>query len=165
MMVSDDMRGELDGRSVLFLLGMGIGGALIALVYLMRQWDRLPLALPTGPGSVSPPGGVQLKVAEQAESMPLTIQVIPTPLISGEAATVRAMTIPEATCIIDAHYSTGRPPSSLDTRPQKADSAGECEWTWNVRTQGNYVIVEVQAWSEGREIERVEQRIEIMQQA
>lgn len=161
-MASDDA----SGRYGLFLLGMGIGGALAVLAYLVRHWGRLPLPIVQDSGApASSAAGVRIKAPEQPASATLTMHVTPSPLVSGEEATVRALTIPEATCIIAAHYSTGRPPSSLDTRPQKADSAGEAEWTWNVRTMGDYVIIEVQAWSEGREIERVEQRVEIVQEA
>lgn len=156
----NDARHMSLGRFLLFMLGTGLG--VYAVVSYITQRRRKQTAAPTA-SAAAPPVGVRLKVAEQAEALLLAVSVIPEPLVAGEDATVRAQTTPGATCLIEARYSTGRPPSSLDAEPVEAGNMGECEWTWNVRTKGNEVMIAVQVWLEDHRSVREERVVEIQQ--
>lgn len=144
---------RLPGRRLfLFALGAGLG-AVTVVSYLVERQRR--------PAPQRQTAGIALTVPPQAESVPLTIEMRPEKLQQGRDATLTVHTTPGAMCLIEARYSTGRPPSSLDARPLKVNEMGVGEWTWTVGTTGSHVTVVVQAWLEGHAVARVERQFEI----
>lgn len=147
--------------SLLFVAGVGLGALTIASIFSRRR-SAAELTQPTRPSPAAPaPAAIALQPGTEAGTVSLRIEAIPETLVNGEDGRIRALTEPGATCLIRARYSTGRPPVSLDIRPRRTSSSGVCEWVWSVRTSGNWLDVEVQAWLEDHLIARAEKRIDV----
>ncbi len=158
-------------QTILFTLGVALGvfAVVVYVMERMRGRDVLSGGLPE-PGerrlahrptqaiTLSPP-------AERSiQAMPVTLQIgaLPEPFVRRQPGTIRVITQPGATCEIEARYSTRRPPASLEGERQTADVDGRCEWTWDVRTGGEYVDVTVRAWQEGYTVAQAGMRIAIV---
>jgi hypothetical protein len=163
--------GSRTTQTILFTLGVALG-VFAAIVYVMERL-RGREALPEGvPEPVErwlahrPDHAITLSppTERSIQAMPVTLQIgaAPEPFVRKQAGTIRAHTQPGATCEIEARYSTRRPPASLEDERQTADEDGLCEWTWDVRTGGDYVDVTVQAWQEGYTVAQATMRIDIV---
>lgn len=164
-------RGERAAQVVVFTLGAALG-VFAVVVYLMerlRERDALADGLsasverrlahrPTQAITLTPP------VERGIQAMPVTLRIeaLPEPFVRRQPGTIRVYTQPGATCQIEARYSTRRPPTSLDDVSKTADDDGRCEWTWDVRTGGDYVDVTVQAWQEGYTVAQAGMRIAVV---
>jgi len=88
-------------------------------------------------------------------SLPLTIVSLTSPVSPGADATLRAKTIPNASCSIEVYYKSGLSEAAgLETKP--ADPAGDVSWTWRVGSRtapGDWRIV-VTATLDGRQAKR-----------
>ncbi len=159
-------------RSQYFLLGVLVAG-LAALAVLLLYRDRrrrkesaafegeqgwLPLEQ-RGRGITLKPSVAQ---PQENRAAPLKLSVFPQPLRRNQPATVRVETLPGATCIIEARYSTGFAPTSLDADPRTSDESGVCEWRWEIGTSGAYVDIEVQVWQEHHTVNSARRRIEVV---
>lgn len=116
------------GRGILFALGAGLGA--VGVVLLLRRQQRTELAT----------AGVMLPIPAElpvVEAEPLVVEVNPAPIVRGRPVTVLARALPGATCRIDARYTTGFAPRSMDGQPQTIDADGACRWQWVVRTRGD----------------------------
>ena len=152
------------------LLGLGLGLGVVVGVILYQELKRRQEEETSGPTekalirppaqaiTIPPPSRtreIALKREErrdiQPAVLPLSIEAIPAKFRRGEPGTIRVRTLPDATCAIEAVYSTGRRPTGLDTGPITAGENGECEWTWGIGTSGTYVDVTIQGWLEGYE--------------
>jgi hypothetical protein len=158
-------------QTILFTMGVALG-VFAVVVYVMERLrgrdvliDALPEPVerrlahrPIQAITLSPPAerGIQ--------AMPITLRVeaLPEPFVRRQPGTIRVATLPGATCQIEARYSTNRPPASLEDERKTADEDGRCEWTWDVRTGGEYVDVTVQAWGEGYATTQAGMRIAVV---
>ncbi len=88
-------------------------------------------------------------------SLPLTIVSLTSPVSPGADATLRAKTIPNATCSIEVYYKTGLSEAAgLETK--SADASGDVSWTWRVGSgtaPGDWRIV-VTATLDGQQAKR-----------
>lgn len=159
-------------RSQYFWLGVSVAGLAalaVLLLYRDRQRRKESAAFGGEPGRLPPERrgrGITLKPGiaqpQEGRAAPLKLSAFPHPLRRNQPGTVRVETLPGATCIIKARYSTGFAPTSLDADPRASDESGVCEWRWEIGTSGAYVDIEVQVWQEHHIVNSARQRIEVV---
>lgn len=81
---------------------------------------------------------------EEVDS-PLSLEIVSvtSPIGKGYTATLRAVTIPGASCTITVYYKSGKS-TALGLYPKEADSQGNVSWSWKVGTRttpGSWLIV------------------------
>jgi hypothetical protein len=142
-------------RVTRFVLGVGfftVGTVVYLLTKRRREAEQAPAieGIPIRP----PDGEVVLPTPPEAQkarpaALPLTLKADPSRFVRREPGTIVAKTLPGAACTIEAVYSTGRRPGSLETGPVTANRDGECRWTWEIGTGGTHVDVTVRAQHKG----------------
>jgi hypothetical protein len=144
-------------RVTRFVLGVGFF-TVGTVVYFLTKRRREEEKAPGGEGiRISPPDRkIVLPTPAEAPKaqpliLPLTIKADPPRFVRREQGTIIAKTLPGAACTIEAVYSTGRHPGSLETDPVTANRDGECRWTWEIGTGGTHVDVTVRAQHKGYE--------------
>lgn len=142
-------------RVTRFVLGVGfftVGTVLYYLTKRRREAEQTPApeGIPISPPDreVARPTPAEAPKA-QLTVLPLTIKADPARFVRRGPGTIVAQTLPGAACTIEAVYSTGRRPGSLETDPVTANRDGECRWTWEIGTGGSHVDVTVRAQHEG----------------
>lgn len=145
-------------------LGAAFGGLLGAAGvawYMRRKWAFDPEE--AAPARAEPATrGIVLKSAQLASVFSVSLHAEPDPLVRSQPVTVHAKAAPGALCTLTARYSTGYTPNSLDMEPQKADTDGVCQWTWEIGTTGSYVDVAVEAQNAAGETANDEVRFQIV---
>jgi hypothetical protein len=145
-------------RSLFSLAGATLG-ALAVVVYLNERQQREAAARqrqakPARPKKeikISPPEPIEEAAVPAVEELLLKITAKPRKFKRNNPGTIKVQTIPGASCIISARYSTGRAPNKLDTSPAIAGGDGELTWSWEVGTSGSYVDITITAEAEGYE--------------
>lgn len=147
------------GRALGAALG-GLIGALGVALYLQSRRQAAPRAAEAPRAEAA--GGIVLKPAGKPRSASVSLHADPDPLVRRQPVTIRAKAAPGAACTLNARYSTGHGPNSLDTGTVTADDDGYCEWTWHVGTTGSYVDITVETRHAGGETVTDEVRFTIV---
>lgn len=155
-------------RVTRLILGMGLGITAGVVVYLISQREREEFGALGEREAAAPRLDVERAAPKtaapqevQSATLSPSLQADPVPFVRQRPGTISVETLPGATCSIEALYSTGRRPGSLDTGPVKADAKGKYQWTWEIGTSGTHVDVTVSAWLEGYEKTEAKLRVKI----
>lgn len=158
-----------------FIIGMSVGTGILSLIlYLLLrrrcQEILLPLRMERAQTyTFIPPKPIQLamhpgKTDEKTEprQFPLELRARPSVFRRRETGSLVVTTLPGTLCTIEARYSTGAAPFSLNTNTISVGPSGQYRWIWDIGTVGSYVDVILRAEREGYEAQTKKLSVDIV---
>ena len=156
-------------RALLLILGLVLGLAVGLILYTSIRRRRQNGAAPVAGDAPAKHADFRITLPPLADAvegqtrfLPLEVTALPARFVRREKGVIRVETLPGARCKIDALYSTGRRPTSLDAGSVMANEQGVCEWAWQIGTGGSHVAVTVRAWLDGYQEAAATLRVQVL---